>query len=341
MKMNVRVGEKGKYICEGTLGRGGICNVFLARECESGKRYALKEIIKTEKEAEKNICIQMLENEINVLTLLGERGNAFPAIRDRGEDFYVMDILDGECLKKGSLSGDEVIEKGKELCRILSLLQEQYPMILHLDIKPSNIIQRKNGGLCLIDFGSAKVLRNYENRQNDDSAVISGTRTVAAPEQYGGMFTEDGRTDIYLLGQTMEKLLAREKTSPFLEKELSNVFLKCTELKPECRYRTPMEVWGALESCKKKARIETCRFIISMLLGSILFALSAFLILYGAKGYISMVYGAIAFLLGRFIWNSKKLACDIGMLKAHFIKNSEIEDELFIDIVMTCDTIEL
>ncbi len=94
-------------------------------------------------------------------------------------------------------------EIGRKLCGLMAVLHIQEPPIIHRDIKPENIILLSGGGLGLIDFGAA---RRYAPGRDTDTRHL-GTRTTAAPEQYGYAQT-DSRTDLYAAGATLLWLAA-------------------------------------------------------------------------------------------------------------------------------------
>jgi serine/threonine protein kinase len=77
--------------------------------------------------------------------------------------------------------------------------------ILHLDIKPSNILVDTEGKVWITDFGAA--------RSNDDtaSAVLTGTLCYMSPEQLDRDDKLDARSDVYSLGATLYELLTLER----------------------------------------------------------------------------------------------------------------------------------
>ena len=102
----------------------------------------------------------------------------------------------------------EIVRICVELCDVLAYLHGQPLPIIHRDIKPQNVIVRPNGSVALIDFDIA---RTFQAGHETDT-VFFGTRTYAAPEQYGFAQT-DARTDIYSLGVLLRYLLTG---SPYL-----------------------------------------------------------------------------------------------------------------------------
>ena len=74
-----------------------------------------------------------------------------------GEVFTVMDFIDGHNLgwymESGTVfSEQQLLQMLLELCEVLEYLHGQRPPIIHRDIKPTNIMIRQNGEICLIDF---------------------------------------------------------------------------------------------------------------------------------------------------------------------------------------------
>ena len=94
--------------------------------------------------------------------------------------------------------------------------------ILHMDIKPSNIMMENYRNIRLMDLGIAYT----EAYQSANKSGMMGTPKYAAPEQFGALGTRetvDTRTDIYELGVTIYELLCME--NPFL----SNTFAELVE----------------------------------------------------------------------------------------------------------------
>lgn len=75
---------------------------------------------------------------------------------------------------------------------------------LHLDLKPSNVMVRRDGSVVLLDFGLA---RRMHRHPEEPSAVIAGTPSYMAPEQVQGM-TPSEATDWYALGVILYRALS-------------------------------------------------------------------------------------------------------------------------------------
>jgi len=120
-----------------------------------------------------------------------------------------MEYLEGGDLKNRIESG--VTEKlaVSYLCQIAGAIAAIHEVgILHRDLKPGNIMLRKDGSIALIDFGLAKRMRLKQ--EITGSGEIFGTPYYMSPEQgHGGAVDE--RSDIYSLGVLFYELLTGEK----------------------------------------------------------------------------------------------------------------------------------
>jgi len=121
----------------------------------------------------------------------------------------VMEYLDGGDLRHKIESGTSEHEAVGFLRQIASALTAVHDKnVLHRDLKPGNIMLRRNGSIALIDFGLAK-------RAKLESAItgtgeIFGTPYYMSPEQGHGS-NVDERSDIYSLGVIFFELLTGDK----------------------------------------------------------------------------------------------------------------------------------
>lgn len=139
---------------------------------------------------------------------------------------------------------NQICDIGIKLCNILEYLHNYCGGIIHLDIKPDNIIIDDNNNVKLIDFGNS--LYSYET--NDQSMLSPG---FAAPEQYQGA-QPTKRTDIYSVGMVLKFMTDASGFSRVSHKRIYQVIMKCTRHKPELRYRNVQAVSCALQhiSCQ-------------------------------------------------------------------------------------------
>ena len=231
----LRVGTvlHGTYRIDRYLSSGGFGNTYVATNIQFGEQYAIKEFFmrgisqrdnhnttvsvshtdnsetfasqleKFKKEARR---LRKLNNEhiVRVHDLFEENGTAY----------YVMDYIDGENLS------DRLRRTGKPLPeaevmqflpQILDALEAAHKEgILHLDLKPANIMVDKQGVVMLIDFGASK--QQSAQGGATTSTAVSYTNGYAPREQMEQNLEKFGPwTDFYALGATLYTLLTNKK----------------------------------------------------------------------------------------------------------------------------------
>ena len=127
--------------------------------------------------------------------------------------YYAMDYIDGESLSNRlkSINGKPISETQVRnyLDQILEALEYVHSKgVLHLDIKPANIMADKEGKVTLIDFGASKQIEAVDGKSLSSSSNIAYTRGFAPTEQIEGEIDKMGtHTDMYALGATLYNLL--------------------------------------------------------------------------------------------------------------------------------------
>lgn len=123
--------------------------------------------------------------------------------------YYVMDFVEGEnlrsmVLKNGAMTDEEVYKWATPILEAVSYLQKN--MIVHLDIKPANIMMKynENRGMypVLIDFGQSKHY-NKEGRVTSTIRVHGCSDGYAPLEQYVGVEEFNPQADVYAVGASM------------------------------------------------------------------------------------------------------------------------------------------
>ena len=198
-----------------------------------------------------------LPGEFQILTRLSPLlSGAVPepaaCFQEDGTTYLLRAFLPGETLRQyrervGVCPEETCVRLGQKLCALLETLHGQEPPVIHRDIKPENIILLPDGGVGLIDFGIARL---YKADQDTDTRRM-GTRSTAAPEQYGYAQT-DQRTDLYALGMTLiwlatgtyerEALAQATDLSPYFRQTLE----KAVSFAPEDRYQSAGDFSTAL-----------------------------------------------------------------------------------------------
>ncbi|MBE5954522.1 MAG: serine/threonine protein kinase [Lachnospiraceae bacterium] len=283
----------GKYEIWKEVGRGGMSIVYLARDNRLNKQWAVKEI-KNDGSKSTTTLLKGLEREANILKNVDHP--VLPRIVDiinqEGVIYVVMDFIEGTTIqdrlkKEGAQPQDLVIEWGLQLASALDYLHNMNPPVIYRDMKPSNVMIKPEGGVKLIDFGTAK---EYIVENNADTTAL-GTRGYAAPEQFGdaqgrGIYKTDARTDIYNLGATLYHIVTGKNPceppyemkpirewNPALSSGLEKIILKCTQPNPNDRYQNCSELMYALEhytelddAYKKKNKKKMAAFIATTVL---------------------------------------------------------------------------
>ncbi len=125
----------------------------------------------------------------------------FDVIEDGGAVWLVMEYINGKTLaERARFAGtpEGFFSVARQLADVLCYLHTRKQPILHLDIKPSNILLRQDGGLVLLDFGAAV----REHAAGKDVPCF-GTPGFAAPEQLIPGAGLDCRTDFYGFGAVL------------------------------------------------------------------------------------------------------------------------------------------
>lgn len=254
------------------IGHGGASQVYLAEDVSTGRRYAVKQFNHAEGAAS-SAGVHGFRTEAETLAKLRHGGlprlEAVVPYEDTG--LLVMEHIAGMPLDRmiaeyGAQPQEKVVGWALQICRILRYLHSQDPPLIYRDVKPSNLILRPDGRLCLIDFGA---VREWSPAGREDT-VLLGTRGYAAPEQYGGRGQSGPETDVYGLGATLYHLATGRAPSSLMfqpgcgdDREIGllpafqELIRKCTMVKPADRYARCADVERDLlklrESRKKRS----------------------------------------------------------------------------------------
>lgn len=133
-----------------------------------------------------------------------------------------MEYIDAGDLRQRINEGILAHVAAKYLRQIASALTQVHEVgILHRDLKPGNIMLRRDNSIALIDFGLAKRLRL--KMEITDSGEIFGTPYYMSPEQGHGAKVDE-RSDIYSLGVIFYEMLTGEK--PYLSETAMGIIYK-------------------------------------------------------------------------------------------------------------------
>jgi len=198
-------------------------------------------------------------NIVRILNIFEENNTAY----------LVMEYIEGESLsdiirKQGKLDEPTVLKYAGQICSALTEIHSK--RILHLDIKPSNVLIDENDNVQIIDFGVSK---QYDETSHETSDTPIGVSAGYSPiEQYGTLKSFSPPTDIYALGATLYKMITGEtpieatdrnrvdlepvtRYSPNVGKKTEEAIAKAMSEKIRDRYQSAEELWKALEYGKK------------------------------------------------------------------------------------------
>lgn len=248
----------GRYRLLTVIGRGGMSTVYLALDTVLNKQWAAKEIRHVEDPAEREVIVQGIVTEANMIKRFDHP--AIPRIVDIVDDegtlYVIMDYIEGRTLEdivatSGPQAEDAVVDWALQLCDALGYLHRRTPPVIYRDMKPSNVMLKPNGLVELIDFGIAREMRDDDPAATaaHGDTVQLGTRGFAPPEQYGGDGQTDTRSDVYALGATMYALLTGKNPAeppytilpvrqvvPELSPGIERIVARATQPDPADRY---------------------------------------------------------------------------------------------------------
>ena len=257
------VGTRYKIIA--LIKAGGMGAVYKATDGRLDRICAVKELFSDyDSNEDQDYAIRRFNSEAKILSKL--QHDHLPVVYDyfieNGRYYLVMSFIEGEDLdtileREGSpnLPEDKVVQWSKQILTVLDYLHNQEPPIIYRDIKPANIMIRKDGRAMLVDFGIARVV-NPEQRVSKTSI---GTDGYAPKEQYKGQV--EPRSDIYALGATMHHLLTGEIPVPLdfepisffnsnITPSLEQIVMKALEREVYNRFEHAKEMLDALETYK-------------------------------------------------------------------------------------------
>jgi eukaryotic-like serine/threonine-protein kinase len=195
-----------RYAVEKTLGKGGMATVELARDTELGRLVAIKRLFASL--AGDGVFQERFFREARMAAALSHAN--LVAVYDVGEHdglpYIVMEYVEGETLaelmaRSGPLATARAVELIAQACA--GLEHAHAAGLVHRDIKPQNLLVRRDGLVKIADFGIARTL---EATQLTQTGTVLGTAAYLAPEQARGERVT-AAADIYSLGAVAYELV--------------------------------------------------------------------------------------------------------------------------------------
>ena len=237
-----------RYEISRRIGRGGMADVFLARDLLLDRDVAVK-VLFPEHAVDPNFVERFRReaqsvaglNHPNIVGVYdwGQTGNTY---------FMAMEFVKGRTLsealrRQGRMTSVSAAGVGAAIANALAYAHRNN--VVHRDIKPANILLGEDGAIKVVDFGIARALdAGHEGGLTQDGAVM-GTATYFSPEQAKGEGL-DLRSDLYSLGVVLYELVAGKP--PFAgDSALATAYKQVNEAAPRLRDLVP-DVPLALEA---------------------------------------------------------------------------------------------
>jgi serine/threonine protein kinase len=201
----------GDYEIVGTLGYGGMGEVYRVRHTISDRMEAMK--LLRAGPASGTQAQEMMDRfvrEIRLLATLQHPNIAtlHTAFRHDEQLVMIMECVEGEDLGRRLPAGLTLQESLRYTRQVLEALRYAHGRaIVHRDIKPSNIMITPQGEVKLLDFGLALggALGAPDQRLTTTGALV-GSMHYIAPEHISGE-PHDARSDIYAVGVTLYEMI--------------------------------------------------------------------------------------------------------------------------------------
>lgn len=275
-RVNWRIGKQldNRYEIKDVVGVGGMAVVYKAFDEKLKRNVAIKVLqddVAMDAESRRRF-----RTEYQAVAMLSHPNirAVYDVVSSGDTEYIVMEYVDGINLKqylkkKSVLSWKEALHFATQIARALSHAHSKG--IIHMDIKPQNIMLPKDGTAKVADFGIAMVENAPEQHDSEETV---GSIHYISPEQARGE-NIDARTDIYSLGVVLYEMLtgklpydgataaevavqqmsvmpdAPTELNLEIPAELEDITLKAMQTDPADRYQSAEEMLADLEDFRK------------------------------------------------------------------------------------------
>jgi Tol biopolymer transport system component len=230
------------YEITAEIGKGGMGEVYRARDAKLGREVALKFL--PSDFAQDPERLQRFEREARLLASLSHPNIAtiHGFERDGEHRFLVLELVEGENLAERIARGRVPTREALSIaCRIAEGMEAAHERgVIHRDLKPANIKLTGDGGVKILDFGLARASEpDASHAEIEDSPTVTdftrdntvlGTAPYVSPEQLKGG-SVDARTDIWAFGCVFYEMLTG--ASPFWADSTPEIMARILEHEPD------------------------------------------------------------------------------------------------------------
>ena len=234
--------QLGHYLVLSALGKGGMAEVWKARDTKLDRDVAIK--VLPSEFAKDPDRLARFEREAKLLASLNHTNIAAIYGLEESADtrFLVLELVEGdtlaERLHRGAIPVEESLRLALQIGAALEAAHEKG--VLHRDLKPANIKITPDGKIKVLDFGLAKAFGetaevNLSNSPTlslaaTNAGVILGTAAYMSPEQAKGLEV-DHRTDIFSFGAVLYEMLTGRQA--FAGETLTEILARVIEREPD------------------------------------------------------------------------------------------------------------
>src|SRR5215510_6704226 len=257
--MSLQIGQRvGSYEITSLLGKGGMGEVYLARDARLDRSVAIKSLPEQfETDADR---LARFEREAKILASLNHPniGAIYGLEKHDGRHILVLELVDGQTLAdlvaRGPMPVNESLRLAVQIAEALQAAHEKG--VIHRDLKPANIKITLDGTVKVLDFGLAKA-GDVESSDGDGLSnsptlrtlastpgMILGTAAYMSPEQAKGR-PVDRRTDIFAFGCVLYEMLTGKRA--FEGDDVSDTLAAVLRAEPDWN-TLPREISPALRT---------------------------------------------------------------------------------------------
>ena len=263
--MSLQIGQQlGSYEITSLLGKGGMGEVYRARDAKLKREVAIKTLPdEFSRDADR---LGRFQREAEVLASFNHPNIA--AIYDlqeaNGSRYLVLELVEGETLAeriaREPIPIEEAVDIAKYICEALEAAHEKG--IIHRDLKPANVKITPDGKVKVLDFGLAKAnsgpatattLSNSPTLLSGSmGGAIIGTAAYMSPEQARGKDV-DRRADVWAFGCVLYEMLTGKRA--FEGEEVTDTLAYIITKEPDWSSipaPTPSSIQRVLRSCLQK-----------------------------------------------------------------------------------------